>query len=167
MQKPKEFGVYVKTSKKLVRIMPNIVFDQESMLYIERPTTLPISPLKDIRYFIIYGKYNMQVELDRANALLFADQSPLGMARFIFGKEADVDVKKVGEDFCPRPRPKRPLRARLLRHMDRRFRVGLYRGVTVARLLPFRRPEPAFIPVGNQAMTAAPKEVSMSSIFCV
>ncbi len=96
VQKPKEFGVYVKTSKKLVRIMPNIVFDQESMLYIETNNP-PHFPLKDIRYFIIYGKYNMQVLT--VNTLLFANQSPLGMARFIFGKEADVDVKKVGEDF--------------------------------------------------------------------
>ena len=54
VQKPNEFGVYVKTSKKLVRIMPNIVFDEESMLHIE-VNNPPHFPLKDIRYFIITG----------------------------------------------------------------------------------------------------------------
>ena len=33
--KPKEFGVYVKTEKVLKRLMPNIVFDEKGLLYIE------------------------------------------------------------------------------------------------------------------------------------
>ena len=32
---PKEYGVYVKTAAKLVRILPNIVFQEGAMLYIE------------------------------------------------------------------------------------------------------------------------------------
>ena len=53
---PKEYGVYVKTATKLVRILPNIVFQDGAMLYIESNNP-PHFPLKDIKYFIFYGKH--------------------------------------------------------------------------------------------------------------
>jgi hypothetical protein len=88
---PKEYGVYVKTATKLVRILPNIVFQEERMLYIESNNPLHLS-LKDIHYFILYGRPDMQYLT--FNNLLFVNQSPLGKSRFIFGKEVEVEVKK-------------------------------------------------------------------------
>jgi hypothetical protein len=92
--KPKEYGVYVKTANKLVRILPNIVFDQDSLLYVESNNP-PHFLLNDIRYFILYGKHNMH--LLTVNHLLFLNQTALGKARFMFGKEVDVEVKKKSD----------------------------------------------------------------------
>ncbi len=94
--KPSEYGVYVKTAKKLVRIIPNIVFDQDSLLYLESNNPAHF-PLNDIRYFVVYGKFNVQVLT--VNNLLFVNQSPLGKVRFMFGKEVGVEVKKRGENL--------------------------------------------------------------------
>jgi hypothetical protein len=100
--KPTEYGVYVKTAKKLVRIIPNIVFDQDSLLYIESNNPAHF-PLNDIRYFIVYGKFNTQVMT--VNNLLFVGQSPLGKIRFMFGKEVDVEVRKRGDNlYSVRPK---------------------------------------------------------------
>ena len=55
---PKEYGVYVKTATKLVRLLPNIVFQDGAMLYVESNNP-PHFPLKDIKYFIFYGKHDM------------------------------------------------------------------------------------------------------------
>ena len=96
VQKPKEFGVYVKTSKKLVRITPSIVFDQDSLLYMESNNPAHFS-LNDVSYFIVYGNFKMQVLT--VNNLLFVNQSPLGQARFMFGREVDVEVRKRGDNF--------------------------------------------------------------------
>jgi hypothetical protein len=94
--KPPEYGVYVKTAKKLIRIIPNIVFDQDSLLYIESNNPAHF-PLNDIRYFVVYGKFNTQVMT--VNNLLFVGQSPLGKVRFMFGKEVDVEVRKRGDNL--------------------------------------------------------------------
>ena len=88
---PKEYGVYVKTATKLVRILPNIVFQEERMLYIESNNP-PHFSLKDVKYFILYGKQDMQYLT--FNNLFFINQSPLGKSRFIFGKDVEVEVKK-------------------------------------------------------------------------
>lgn len=92
--KPKEYGVYVKTTNKLIRILPNMVFDQDSMIYIESNNP-PHFLLNDIKYFVLYGKHDMQ--LLTVNHLMFLDQSPLGKGRFMFGKEVDLDVKKKSD----------------------------------------------------------------------
>jgi hypothetical protein len=91
---PKEYGVYAKTSKGLKRILPNIVFDEEGVLYVESNNPQRFR-LNDVQYFVIYGKYEMQYLT--LNNLLFLNQSPLGKTRFIFGKELQLDVKKRNE----------------------------------------------------------------------
>ena len=88
---PKEYGVYVKMSTKLVRILPNIVFQEGAMLYVESNNP-PHFLLKDIKYFILYGKQEMQYLT--FNNLVFINQSPLGRSRFMFGKEVEIEVKK-------------------------------------------------------------------------
>jgi len=88
---PKEYGVYVKTAAKPVRILPNIVFQEGAMLYVESNNP-PHFLLKDIKYFILYGKQEMQYLT--FNNLVFINQSPLGRSRFMFGKEVEIEVKK-------------------------------------------------------------------------
>jgi hypothetical protein len=94
--KPKEFGVYIKTQKALQRLMPNIVFDEKGILFIETNNP-PHFLLKDIEYFVVYGKYDIKVLT--MNPLLFIQQSPLGKTRFIFGKDIGFEVKKKGDDL--------------------------------------------------------------------
>jgi hypothetical protein len=94
--KPKEFGVYIKTQKALQRLMPNIVFDEKGILFIETNNP-PHFLLKDIEYFVVYGKYDIKVLT--MNPLLFIQQSPLGKTRFVFGKDIGIEVKKKGDDL--------------------------------------------------------------------
>jgi hypothetical protein len=94
--KPKEFGVYIKTQKALQRLMPNIVFDEKGILFIETNNP-PHFLLKDIEYFVVYGKYDIKVLT--MNPLLFIQQSPLGKARFVFGKDVGFEIKKKGDDL--------------------------------------------------------------------
>ena len=94
--KPKEFGVYVKTEKSLKRLMPNIVFDEKGLLYIEMNNP-PRFLLKDIEFFVIYGKYDMKVLT--MNPMLFFQPSSLGKQRYIFGKEIAFDLKKRSDDL--------------------------------------------------------------------
>ncbi|MCX5816013.1 MAG: hypothetical protein NTX75_07170 [Proteobacteria bacterium] len=93
---PKEYGVYIKTQKSLVRLMPNMVFDERGVFYIESNNPARFV-LKDIGYFIIYGQYETNVLT--FNSLLFFQPSPLGKQRYIFGKDIDITVKKQGTDL--------------------------------------------------------------------
>jgi hypothetical protein len=88
---PKEFGTYIKTAAGLKRITPNIVFDEKGVIFIESNNP-PRFALKDMEYFVVYGAQNMEVLT--MNPLLFVQASPLGKARFIFGKNIDVVVQK-------------------------------------------------------------------------
>ena len=56
---PKEYGVYVKTPKALKRILPNIVFDEKGVLYLESNNPQRFS-LADVQQFVIYGKYEIK-----------------------------------------------------------------------------------------------------------
>ena len=94
--KPKEFGVYVKTEKALKRLMPNIVFDEKGLLYIEMNNP-PRFLLKDVEFFVIYGKYDMKVLT--MNPMLFFQPSSLGKQRYAFGKEIAFDLKKRSDDL--------------------------------------------------------------------
>jgi len=94
--KPKEFGVYVKTEKALKRLMPNIVFDERGLLYIEMNNP-PRFLLKDVQFFVIYGKYDMKVLT--LNPMLFFQPSSLGKQRYVFGKEIAFDLKKRSDDL--------------------------------------------------------------------
>ncbi len=93
-QAPKEYGVYAKVAKGMKRILPNIVFDEEGVLYVETNNPQHFA-LNDIKYFIIYGKYD--TTLLTLNNLLFFQASPLGRARFIFGKDMPIEVTKKGD----------------------------------------------------------------------
>lgn len=94
--KPKEFGVYVKTEKGLKRLVPNIVFDEKGILYIESNNP-PRFLLKDVQFFVIYGKYDVSVLT--LNPMLFFQPSPLGKQRYIFGKEIAFDLKKKSDNL--------------------------------------------------------------------
>jgi hypothetical protein len=94
--KPKEFGVYVKTEKGLKRLTPNIVFDERGLLYIEMNNP-PRFLLKDVQFFVIYGKYDLNVLT--MNPMLFFQPSPIGKMRYVFGKEIGFDLKKRADDL--------------------------------------------------------------------
>lgn len=89
---PKEYGVYVKTPKKLIRLMPNIVFDEEGIYYLESLSP-PRFLLKDVEYFIIYGDYNMEVLT--LNPMIFFKYSAVGKPRYMFGRDIPIEVKKL------------------------------------------------------------------------
>lgn len=99
---PKEFGVYIKTNQGFKRILPNMVFDEGGLLYIEMNNPAHF-PLKDVESLVIYGKYD--VSLFTLNPLLFFKPSPVGKHRYIFGKEITCDVKKKANDlFVVKPK---------------------------------------------------------------
>jgi hypothetical protein len=93
---PKEQGVYVKTAQGLKRILPNIVFDEKGVLFLESNNPQRFL-LKDVEYFVIFGPRDM--DHLTMNPLLFLQQSPVGKPRYIFGKELPIDVKKTGKDL--------------------------------------------------------------------
>lgn len=93
---PKEFGTYIKTSTGLKRLTPNIVFDQNGVLFIESNNPARYT-LKDVEYFVIYGPHNMDVLT--VNPLLFLQASPLGKPRYAFGKNIEFTVQSKGNNL--------------------------------------------------------------------
>ncbi len=93
---PKEFGVYMMTSAGLKRLVPNIVFDEKGILFIESNNPRRFV-LKDIEYFVMYGKYDLQVLT--VNPLLFLQASALGKPRHAFGKNVEFETKKKGNNL--------------------------------------------------------------------
>ncbi len=98
---PKERGVYVVTSSKLVRIVPNIVFDAR-IPYIESNNPVRFA-LKDVQYFVLYGVQDMQY-LTLNNMVLIGQT--IGKPSFMFGKGVDMDVRKKSEGLYS-AKPKR------------------------------------------------------------
>jgi len=94
--KPKELGVYIKTEKGLKRLVPNIVFDEKGVLFVELNNP-PRLLLKDVQFFVINGKYDLKVLT--LNPLLFFQPSPLGKQRYILGKAIAFDLKKKSDDL--------------------------------------------------------------------
>ena len=93
---PKEYGTYIKTSKGLIRILPNIVFDEKGVVFVESNNPAHFF-LKDVQYFVLYGKQDMTVLT--LNPMGFYQPSSLGKPRFAFGKNIDIDVKSQGKDL--------------------------------------------------------------------
>jgi hypothetical protein len=93
---PKEYGVYVKTPKGLIRLLPNVVFDEGGLYYVESNNPAHFL-LKDVEYFVIFGKQNMDVFT--FNPLVFFQPSSLGKLRHIFGQNVDTEIKKRGNDL--------------------------------------------------------------------
>lgn len=93
---PKEYGTYIKTSKGLIRILPNIVFDENGVVFIESNNPAHFF-LKDFQYFVLYGKQDMAVLT--LNPMGFYQPSALGKPRFAFGKDIEIDVKPQGKDM--------------------------------------------------------------------
>ena len=91
---PKEYGVYVKAQKTQKRLMPNILFDEKGLLYIESNNPQRF-PLADVGGFIIFGKYD--IKYLTLNPLLFVSESPLGKSRFIIGKNIEIEVTKKSD----------------------------------------------------------------------
>ena len=99
---PTEFGVYIKTDKGLKRLLPNMVFDERGLLYIEMNNPARFQ-LKDVESLVVYGKYDLSVFT--LNPLLFFRPSPVGKHRYIFGKEIPYDMKsKTNDLFVIKPK---------------------------------------------------------------
>jgi hypothetical protein len=94
---PKEFGVYIKTDKGLKRLLPNIVFEEEGVLFVESSNPSHFL-LKDVESFVFFGKYDFQVLT--LNPMVLFKVSPLGKPAFIFGKAIDIEMKQIGTDLC-------------------------------------------------------------------
>lgn len=92
----KEFGVYVKLNKGHVRLLPNIVFEEESVFFIESNDPAHYF-LKDVEYFVLYGPHDMSVLT--VNPMGFFKPSSLGKPRFAFGKDIAVDLKEQRKDM--------------------------------------------------------------------
>ena len=93
---PKEPGVYVETDKGLRRLLPNIVFNGQELVYIESNNPAHFL-LKDVKYFVFFGKYGLDVLT--INPMVFNGPSPLGKLRFIFGGTIDFEIKQIGTDL--------------------------------------------------------------------
>ncbi len=93
---PKEYGAYIKTSKGFVRLLPNIVFDENGVVFVESNNPAHFF-LKDFQYFVLYGNYEMSVLT--VNPMGFYQPSALGKPRFAFGKNIGIDVKPQGKDM--------------------------------------------------------------------
>ncbi|HVN96166.1 MAG TPA: hypothetical protein VMT62_07040 [Syntrophorhabdaceae bacterium] len=93
---PKEPGAYIKTSQGLKRLLPNIVFDEEGLIYVEANNPVHFL-LKDVQYFVFSGKYDFKVLT--LNPMRFLGPSPLGKPRLAFGKNVDFDIKQIGPDL--------------------------------------------------------------------
>lgn len=91
---PKEYGVYVKTPKTLKRLLPNIVFDEKGVLYIESNNPQRFS-LADVQQFVIYGKYEMKYLT--LNPMLFVSETALHKSRFLFGKDIELAVARKSD----------------------------------------------------------------------
>ncbi len=87
----KESGVYIKTTKGLQRLLPNIVFDEKNVIYIERNNP-PVFALKDFQFFVLSGKYDLTVLT--LNPMTFFQLSPVERQRFSFGKDIPFDLKQ-------------------------------------------------------------------------
>ena len=99
---PKEYGVYLKTTQSLVRLLPNILFNEQGVLYVESNKPQQFL-LKDIQHFVVYGKYDMNVLT--VNPMLFFQASSLGKPQFMLGKDIPIDVKNSGTDlYTVRPK---------------------------------------------------------------
>ena len=93
---PKEPGVYIKTDKGLKRLLPNIVQNEEEMIYIESNNPAHFL-LKDVEYFVFFGAYDFKFLT--LNPMTFFQASPLGKPAFIFGREITMDMKQIGADL--------------------------------------------------------------------
>lgn len=93
---PREPGVYIKTTKGLIRLLPNIVFDENGVFFVESNDPAHFF-LKDFQYFVLYGKHDMNVLT--VNPMGFYQPSALGKPRFAFGKDIELDVKSQGKDM--------------------------------------------------------------------
>jgi hypothetical protein len=93
---PKEFGIYMMTGGGLKRIIPNVVFDENGILYVESNNPQRFA-LKDVNYLVVYGKHDMQVLT--VNPLLFIQASRLGKPRYGFGNNVEFETKKKGSDL--------------------------------------------------------------------
>lgn len=89
--KPKELGMYIKTKSGLKRLIPNIVFDEGGILFIESNNPQKFA-LKDIQHIVVYGQYDMDILT--LNPLLFFQVSALNKPRYLFGKDIEIIVKK-------------------------------------------------------------------------
>ena len=91
---PKEYGVYIKTPKALKRLLPNIVFDEKGVLFIESNNPQRF-PLAEIQQFIIYGKY--ETKYLTLNPMLFVSETALHKSRFLFGKDIELEIVKKSD----------------------------------------------------------------------
>ena len=92
----KEHGAYIKLSKGYVRILPNIVFDENGVFFVESNNPAHYF-LKDVEYFVVYGDFDFSVLT--INPMGFYQPSALGKPRFAFGKEIEITAKEQGKNM--------------------------------------------------------------------
>lgn len=97
IMKPKEPGVYIKANKGLARLLPNIVFEEQGVYFIEPTNNTPHFLLKDVEHLVLFGTYDM-------NVLTFNPMTPfrlsgLGKPRYMFGRDINIDVKQIGANL--------------------------------------------------------------------
>ncbi len=93
---PKEYGAYVKTEKGLKRLLANVVFTGEEGIYYIEPNNPARFILKDVEYFVFFGKYDF--EYLTLNPMVFF-RATIGKPSFMFGKTVEADLKKIGTDL--------------------------------------------------------------------
>ncbi len=93
---PKEHGAYIKTSKGLVRLLPNIVFDEDGVVFVESNTPAPYFQ-QVVQDLVGDGQYELKVV--HVNPMGFYQPSALGKPRFAFGKDIEIDVRPQGKDM--------------------------------------------------------------------
>jgi hypothetical protein len=91
---PKEYGVYAKTPKGLMRILPNMVSDQRGIYCLEMNNPQRF-PLGSIEYFVVHGEYQFQYLT--LNPMVPFQKTGLGIDRFMFGKEMEIAVTKKSD----------------------------------------------------------------------
>lgn len=91
---PEEYGVYAKTEKGLVRIITNVVYDDQQVLYLESNKPARFH-LKSVQYFVMYGNHQMQYLT--LNNLKPFQMGPLGIPRYMLGADVPIAVQKKND----------------------------------------------------------------------
>ena len=92
----KEPGIYIKTDQGMTRLLPNIVFNEKGVLFIEMNDP-PHFLIRDFQSIILSGKYDFKVLT--VNPMLHLQASPLGKQRFLFGKDVSIEIKQTSTDL--------------------------------------------------------------------
>ena len=77
--------------------MPNIAHVGEGGVYFVEMNNPATYPLKDVEYFVVFGKQDMG--LLTLNPMVFLTETPLGKVRFMFGKDIELTSTQRSKDY--------------------------------------------------------------------